>query len=94
MIGIVLAKIFQQAPQSTGTVDPCELSKSCSLKCLRSSILNCSSSKAEIPPKKEYIKYIPVYENFHILKYIRIRRKLRKDSILLLVNKMKKFIDK
>jgi len=51
IIDIELAR-YSANPTIYGTVDPCELFKSCSLKCLYSPVSNCSSSKAEIPPRK------------------------------------------
>jgi hypothetical protein len=57
MIGIVLEK-YSESPTIYGTIDPCELFRSCSLKCLRSLVLNCSSSKAEIPPRRNIKIYL------------------------------------
>jgi len=51
MIGIVLA-IYSASLTIYGTVYPCELFRSCSHKCPRSPVSNCSSSKAEIPPRR------------------------------------------
>jgi len=51
MIGIVLVR-YSASPTIYGTVDPYELFRSFSLKCPRSPVSNCSSSKAEIPPRR------------------------------------------
>jgi len=62
MIGIVLAR-YSAIPTMYGTVDPCELFRSCSRKCLCSPVLNYSSSKAAIPPGRN-LKNKPVNEIF------------------------------
>ena len=51
MIGIVLTR-YLACTTIYGTLEPCELFRSCSLKCLCSPVSNCSSSKAEIPPRR------------------------------------------
>jgi len=51
MIGIVLAR-YSASPTIYGTVDPWEFFKGCSLKYPHSPISNGSSSKAEIPSKR------------------------------------------
>jgi len=51
MIGIVLAR-YSASPTIYGTVEPRELFRSCSFKYLYSPVSNSSSSKAEIPPRR------------------------------------------
>jgi len=51
MIDIVLAR-YSASTTIYGIVDPCELFRSCSLKCPRSLVSNCSSSISEIPSKR------------------------------------------
>ena len=66
MIGIVSVR-YSSSPTIYGTVDPCELFKSCSLKCFCSLISNCSSSKLKF--HQERINKYTCLWNFHILKY-------------------------
>jgi len=61
IIGIVLAR-YSTNHTIYGTVYPFKLFRGCSFKCIYSPVSNCSSSKTEIPPRRNI--YIPAYEIF------------------------------
>jgi len=69
MIDIILAR-YSASPTIYRTVDPRELFRSFSRKCLFSPVSNCSSSKADIPSRRNLkINLIMKFSYSKILEY-------------------------